>query len=131
MGEDAALPGVLREVAALAGLGAALQLARAKGGIRVYVAKQPSPRLSAEIGDAAAAALSRLYGGEHVDIPLGPEGGRARAYRAAGQALAQGLSAGAAARRSGLTERAVYRIKAKRRQGRSSAQGRLFEDEAP
>lgn len=67
------LPGILREIAELIGLPGAMTLARAYGGVRLYVPKRydPDHPLVKLLGHAAAAKLIEQYGGgEHFDIPL-------------------------------------------------------------
>jgi DNA-binding NarL/FixJ family response regulator len=125
---SAALPHILAEVAEIAGLDAALRLARARGGRRLYVPQRPTPDYIAEIGEAAAAALSTLYPNETISVPLGPTGALKQAKRAVDEALSRGLSAGEAAQVAGVTERTVYNHRARRRAELDSRQGRLFED---
>lgn len=104
-----------------------MQLARARGGTRLYVPATPTDDFVREFGAAAAEALSGLYPNEVVTVPLGPCGAANAARRIADQAIRDGASAGEAARRSGLTERAVYKRKARQQDDLTSAQGRLFE----
>lgn len=125
---SARLPLVLQQVAEIAGLPAALQLARSAGGTRIYVPKKPTPRFVSQIGDQAANALSELYGGENVDIPLGPVGTLANARRVAEQAIAEGASTTEAAKRSGLTQRSIFARRAKRKTELCSKQLPLFVD---
>lgn len=120
------LPQILQEVADLAGLGAALQLASARGGRRLYVPQQPTDQFIADIGAKAARALSELYPNEIINVPLGPEGVLKRARRIAEEALERGASAGEAAALSGFSERMMYIRKAKRRARETSDQDDLF-----
>ena len=122
---DAPLPHLLRQVADLAGLDAALRLARVRGGSKLNIPLRPTRAFVAEVGEAAAHALSRLYPGENVFIPLGPGGALRTARRIAGEALERGASTREAARLSGFTERTIYNLKSKAKDAR---QGRLFED---
>jgi DNA-binding NarL/FixJ family response regulator len=125
---SAPLPQILAEVAEIAGLDAALRLAQARGGRRLYVPQKPTPDFVAEIGEPAALALSKLYANETISVPLGPTGAVKQAKRAVHEALARGLSAGDAARVAGVTERTVYNHRARRRAEQDSRQGRLFDD---
>jgi hypothetical protein len=133
------------EIAEVIGATAALTLFRAKGGGRITVpAKAPDGHWLVElIGREAADRLCAHYRqgtpgermrGAEIDLPRGPTGviGEIaptiqRARRIMAQALAEGESADEAARRSGLTRRAAYRmrqrIKAPRKDPR---QGDLF-----
>lgn len=66
------LPGVLKEVAALIGLPATLNLVRAYGGTRIYVPTRfdPDHPIVKLVGHEAAAKLIQTYGGwEHFDLP--------------------------------------------------------------
>ena len=125
------LPHILQEVADIAGLGAALQLARAYGGRELYVPQRPTPKLVGEIGQKAADALAQLYPNENIMVPLGPEGALKRARKIAAEALARGASAGEAALLSGFTERTMYNHKARRRAKVDTGQGSLFDDPKP
>lgn len=78
------LPGVLAEIAAVAGDGAALAIADARGGTEVYIPPVPGDDhwLSLLIGcDPARAVAERLtqgVGGRRIELPLGPAGHSAR-----------------------------------------------------
>lgn len=79
-----ALPGVLAEIAALAGDEAALAVADARGGTEVYIPPVPADDhwLCALIGREAARAvadhLTEGVGGRRIELPLGPAGHAAR-----------------------------------------------------
>lgn len=104
------LPAVLRLVAEAAGVEAALKLAQAKGGIRIYVPHKipPDHWLLPLIGPAGAEALQKHYAGEKIALPLGLSGVLQNARLAARQALDEGASVAQAARVAGLSERSVY-----------------------
>jgi len=116
------LPGVLAEIAEIAGKMAAAKVAKAKGGSRAYF---PRPeRLTSEhwlveaCGEHAAAVAERLGGG-HIDVPLGPWAGCMAAIheairRGIDQGLAEGKTAPQIAREVGVTDRAVFKHKARR-----------------
>ncbi|MGO4872767.1 MAG: hypothetical protein ACLPGW_19545 [Roseiarcus sp.] len=112
------LANLYREIAEGAGLEAALGLAKARGGLRVSVPRNPraAPWLSEAMGEKGAALLCDLYGGELIDLPADPVSGqgqnaRVRRIRAA---LREGaLSANEIARMAGVTRRAVFVNKAK------------------
>lgn len=122
------LPHLLRQVAERAGMEAALQLARARGGRRLYVPETPTPHFIGAVGHGAAVALSELYPNEYVVVPLGPTGACYNAARIADEAIARDLSTPEIARLSGLTERTIWRRKARRGRARETRQRGLFED---
>lgn len=109
------LPGVLAEIAAVAGEAAALKVAMAKGGTRAYFPSRPAAGhwLVEAVGiDAAAAICAHLVsdrGGLEIPVPLGPTGTRARTWRAIRQAIDAGATAAEAARIAGVDERTVRR----------------------
>lgn len=108
------LPTILRLVADEASLDDALQLARARGGTRLYIPATPTEAFIREVGEGAARVLSRHYPNEIINVPLGPTGSANAARRVADTALAEGESVAAAARKSGMTERGVYMRKARK-----------------
>lgn len=136
------LPALLREIAdvvsaatgdARQGLAAALAIAEARGGQRIYmpVALQPEHWLVRTIGMTAATALAQHFPkGECLDVPFGPAGSylaeRRRRARLYAEAVSGNLSANDAARRIGVTRRAVFDAK---RRMRSHAQPSLFGDD--
>lgn len=77
------LVGPARELAKVAGFDAAVRLMVNFGGQRLYVPRKMRPRRASKrqalndidfitaIGREAAKALADLYGGEHIEIPLG------------------------------------------------------------
>jgi hypothetical protein len=137
------LPALLREIAevveaatgdARQGLAAALAIAEARGGQRVYMPAQLAEDhwLVATVGPDAAQALARHFPkGVGLDLPFGPAGSyaaerrrRARLYR---DALSGNLSANDAARMVGVTRRAIF--DARRRMKDGDGQPGLFDDE--
>ncbi|MGD0564521.1 MAG: hypothetical protein ABSA66_15700 [Roseiarcus sp.] len=115
------LANLYREIAEGAGLDAALGLARARGGLRISVPRNPraAPWLAEAMGEKGAAILCDLYGGELIDLPADPVSGsgqnaRVRRIR---QAIREGaLSANEIARMAGVTRRAVFINKARMRE---------------
>lgn len=110
------LPPVLAAIAEVAGIEAALKVARAYGGTRVTMPLLPDGDnwLKAVVGSEAAAAIIQTLGStRRVDIPLGPSASYFRTRRE--QVLQmrkltdEGLNAPAIARRLGTTERSVRR----------------------
>lgn len=119
------LPQVYGEIADRAGLDAALGLARARGGQRVYVPKDPriAPWMAEAMGDAGAKALVDMYGGEAIDLPVDPLSGNSPQARARRIALAMdaGISVNEIVRAEGLSRRQVYWIAAKNRKAKNRA----------
>lgn len=122
----AGLPELLAEIAEVAGLEAALALAAAKGGQRVYIPAYPRAGnwLVEAVGLKAAEKICehfRTYDPEFVRhsahstavvVPMGPERSvLKRAIRELHQGLAEGLSVRDAARRAGVHERTGFRAR--------------------
>ena len=114
-GHPLPLPGVLGEIADVAGLAAALAVAREMGGRRAYFPATPKADhwLVRAVGaEAAAVICAHLVAGGaglEIPVPLGPTGTRARAWATIRRALDDGATAGTAARLAGVDERTVRR----------------------
>ncbi len=113
------LPGILAEIAQVAGEDAALRLARNRGGTQIYLPPIPAADhwICALIGrDAALAVCDRLTGGvgpRRVLVPLGPTGTQARARASVDNLLRDGnLSVRDIALATGYTDRGVWLRKA-------------------
>ena len=129
----AQLTGVLGEFEEIAGFAAAVKIAAVKGGSVAYI---PQPRnlkpehwLCAAIGMDDADKIAKQFGGNEIEIPLGPFGGnRGRVWRIIRQALKDGHSADKTARLAGVTIRTVRRHKSGETAGNKSIteQGELF-----
>lgn len=130
------LPPVLREIAEVAGLEAALELARQYGGLEVAIPRKVGPDhwLVRCVGEKAATLICDHYsvrdadghavGGLRLYIPQAGTGAAAQARQQLARDLEAGqLSLRAAARRACLTERTARRIRARMRDDR---QGSLF-----
>jgi len=114
--ESDVFPGILADVARVAGPLAAVRLARAKGGGRAYIPRpenlHPGHWLSALLGQEPARAVAEVLGGGEVEVPLGPAAGnRARVWASIRRGLKQGLSVEQAARQAGVSARTVRRHK--------------------
>ena len=132
------LPNLLREIAEIAGIEAALALADAVGGTRVDIPARAKPEdwLSDIVGYEAACKIADYYrvgdadgresGAYRVVIPRGPYSVLAEARRRLVKELMAGTSVRDAARLSGLTERTAWRYKAKLASPDDDPQGRLF-----
>lgn len=127
------LTGVLAEFEEIAGFAAAIKIAAVKGGTVAYI---PQPRnlkpehwLCAAIGSEDAIKIAKQFGGNEIEIPLGPFGGnRGRVWRIIRQAIKDGHSAAKAARLAGVTMRTVRRHKSGETAGNkeNDGQGVLF-----
>ncbi|MBD3746705.1 MAG: hypothetical protein IE932_10900 [Sphingopyxis terrae] len=115
------LPPLLAEIAEVAGEEAALALAQARGGTRVYIPPviDPDHWISKLIGHQAALRvcdrLTAGLAGRRVDLPLGPTGTNAtmRAQQAhADRMIIAGRSERDIARETGYTTRQVRRRRA-------------------
>ena len=121
----AQLTGVLGEFEEIAGFAAAVKIAAVKGGSVAYT---PQPRnlkpehwLCAAIGMDDAVKIAKQFGGNEIEIPLGPFGGnRGRVWRIIRQAIKDGHSAAKAARLAGVTIRTVRRHKSGETAGNKS-----------
>lgn len=133
------LPENLREIAEVAGLEAAMVLARKYGGTQVNIPRKVGPKhwLVTDVGSKAAEAICKHYSVVDADghavgrfrllIPRGPAGLMAQARQRLAKELQSGeVSVRQAARRAGLGERAAWRMKAKLRDGGTGNQGELF-----
>ena len=141
-----ALPAILQEIADAveaatgdprAGLSAALAVAAARGGPRVWIPRKPGPRhwLTLAAGEAAAAAIGAHYAtvqGAHIELPASPAGSylaeQRRRARLIGDAIRANLPANEIAARAGITRRAVLKAKAKARTRRAGDQRSLFDE---
>lgn len=109
------LPMILRQIAEESSLEAALRLAAAKGGTKIYVPKRLNEAhgLVACMGEKGARALCRLYGGEDIIVPLDPRGGQRARVRAIRRGIAEGKSANEVAHAAGVGRRHVFWHKAR------------------
>ncbi len=109
------LPGVLSDIAEVAGEDAALAIAAARGGTQVYIPPRPAIDhwLCRLIGrDAAMAVADKLtcgVGPLRVDLPLGPTGRAARGRAQVDALLRAGRSERDIALATGYTNRAIRR----------------------
>jgi hypothetical protein len=126
------LPGILREIADVAGLPAALAIAEVKGGTRVHFpARAPDGHWLPElVGREAADKLCAYFrtrataqggtrptvnGGVYELVPLGPKNFYARARRKAAELTAQGMTRERVAAQLGVHMRTVQRYRARER----------------
>jgi len=126
-----ALPGVLAEVAEVAGLKAALELAAARGGNRAYIPSccGDDHWLVRAVGRAAADAICAHFAvpsGIEIDIPRGPTGRQAQYYRDLARLIGEGRSSSEITQALGISRRTVTRHRARLREDRQLA---LFEED--
>ena len=118
------LPGLLQEIAEVAGEDAALKVAAAVGGTRQYIPGSLGDEhwLIDALGRAKAEAVCQHFShvdeegrpsGQHWQIPLGPVANDKVRRRRMAQALAKGASARDAAQSVGAHERTAWRVKAR------------------
>ncbi|MGD9539072.1 MAG: hypothetical protein AB7P52_17705 [Alphaproteobacteria bacterium] len=114
------LPKLLDRVAAIAGQGAALALARAYGGTEIYVPSTlpPGHELEAVLGRPAAELVIGEIGGGWRLIPLGPFTTHARQGRLILARLRDGAPAADIAREANVHVRTVKRYRARLRHSR-------------
>lgn len=129
------LPGILADIADIAGFEVAYEIARSHGGTRVSIPPRAveghwlTELVGFETADKICQGLAtldpdgRLRGVQHEVIPKGPAAVLRAARRQARNALARGASVREAARISGLHERTIWRMKADED---DDAQGSLF-----
>lgn len=122
------LPRLLAELAELAGSEAALKLAAAKGGTRLYVPKSldKDHPLAKDMGLEGARSLCRLYGGEYITVPMAHARGLKAMQAKADEMLKSGRSANEVALETGLHLRCIYDRRAKLLK-RNSSQPDLFD----
>lgn len=115
-----ALPGVLAEIAAVAGEDAALAIAAARGGTMVYFPPAPESDhwLSRLVGHKCALAIAERLtcgvGSIRIELPLGPKGAASRLRAKVDRLIREGeLSERDIARATGYTIRGVRMRRAK------------------
>lgn len=111
------LPGVLAEIAEVAGLDAALRIAEKRGGASMSIPARMTDDhwLSMLIGIELATKLSKHYASgrtsQELAIPLGPTGTRRQLHTAIRRLLKDGVAGEEIARRLRIADRTVRRHK--------------------
>lgn len=108
------LPEVLQRIADCAGLGVALTLAKARGGVRITIPKKVAGSALAEIVglDAAEKIVKELGHGQCL-VPCGPVAGERGRREVARRVLESKGTAAEAAIAADVSERTVWRLKAR------------------
>lgn len=117
------LPGILGEIADVAGVAAALKLAQARGGTEMKISGRAGGALAKIVGDQAAALIAERLGPQKYTIPMASVRGRAARQAALARAMADGASSNSAALQHDVHERTARRAKKKLQEG----PGPLFE----
>ena len=117
--EKTRLPGVLGDIADIAGEEAALAMAQARGGTEIYLPPAPDADhwLSQLVGHEAALAIADHLtcgvGGLRLELPNGPTGHGARAAARVDRMLREGRSERDIAIATGYTTRGVRKRRAR------------------
>lgn len=105
------LPGVLGEIAEVAGDAAALKLARALGGTEIKLSARKGGKLARIVGLDQAKAIVEAMGPEKITVPMaGMRGARGRREHAA-RLMRDGASSTQAALACDIHERTARRIR--------------------
>lgn len=109
------LPPVLRRIAEVAGVVAAVQLARDYGGTEIYICKKLDNDhvLVRSVGMRAAALILDAFGAGVLEVPMGPNGYGARLARSIAERHKAGQSEREIARALRCHIRTVRRHRAK------------------
>lgn len=118
------LPGLLGEIADVAGMAAALKLARERGGTEMTFSGRPGSVLALIVGDEAAARIADRFGPQKYVIPMANVRGRGARQAAVARMMADKATASQAARAHEVHERTARRIRSKLKTGN----GPLFDD---
>lgn len=127
-----ALPGILAEIAEVAGEDAALAIAKARGGTQIYIPPTPANDhwLCRLIGREEARAvcdhLTCGVGPRRVDLPVGPMGAAAKIRAKVDRMIADDRSERDIALATGYTIRAIRKRRAKLGIQRDDGQLSLF-----
>lgn len=118
------LPGILKDVEEVAGIAAALELARVHGGTEIKVSDAEGSALVKVVGQKAAAELVDRLARGRVMVPMATVRGQKGRLAAAAEMMAKGASAEEAARACDIHSRTAWRAKA-----RAKGQTPLFDRE--
>lgn len=114
------LPGILGEIAAIAGVRAATRLALRHGGQELKLSAHPQSALASIVGTDAAVAIVEAFGPVKVTIPMAHLRGTRARRAAVAKLIAEGSSAAKAAQACDVHERTARRVREQMR-GHNSA----------
>lgn len=123
-----ALPGILAEIAEVAGEAAALQLARTLGGTELKVSGRPKGALAKVVGATAAAKIAAALGPTKILVPMASARGQRGRREQVAKMLAEGASARQAALACDVHTRTVERVSRKVRESDAPLFDRAAED---
>lgn len=107
------LPDVLQRIAMCAGLGAAMALAKAYGGIRINIPKKvEDSELAKIVGLDAAEKIVKALGHGQCLVPMGAARGEAARREVARRVLRNGGTSVEAALAADISERTAWRVRA-------------------
>lgn len=117
VGDYSHLPGLLAEIAEAAGLDAAMKIAEAAGGRRMYFSPVPKPDslLFQTVGAEAARKIGKTIAtstGVELHVPHGPMGARARQWCLIRRMIEAGATVREIVRVTGVARSTVYKHKA-------------------
>ncbi|MEM7426745.1 MAG: helix-turn-helix transcriptional regulator [Pseudomonadota bacterium] len=107
------LPGILGEIADVAGVEAARAVAKARGGCRAYFVAKPLPDnwlvelVGMELAEAIGAELAPAQGGLELEVPYGPASSRVDQWGEIYRRLGEGQTQTEIAKAHGITRRTV------------------------
>lgn len=125
------LPQILKEIADVAGLEAAIEIARVRGGMEVYIPAKADCNhwLVRSVGEEAAKLICDHFtmngGGMRINIPFGPVHRNAVLRRRVDKMIKEGKSAGEIVRATGYTERGVFYRRAALKQSGEAQQDQI------
>lgn len=134
----AKLPGVLAEIAEVAGETAALMISAKHGGRRVYIPSVKRMHKAQWLMECVGVDLAKKIcahfevngGGQPIDVPLHVGGTYKQFVRSVAQRVhhldREGKSSAEISRQLGLTQRTVHRHRAKHGRPKNTKQGDLF-----
>lgn len=107
------LPDVLQQIVDIAGVGAALNLAKSCGGCRINIPKKvEGSYLAQTVGLDAAKKIVKELGHGQILIPMGPWRGERARREALRRSFESGATAKDAAYAADVSERTAWRLKA-------------------
>lgn len=109
------LPGILGDIADVAGLDAALKLARARGGTAMKISGRAGGALAQIVGDDAATKIAELLGSIEYTIPMANLRGQKARRAKARMMLQQGVPSSKVALAVDVHLRTIERLRQRER----------------